>query len=161
MTGIAEPLNDLRIALREVDVLSILTAATYDEADWRDPDPGAVDAVATLLGLIKRSATAALAAFHRLHGAIADAPPAPAGERWDYDKGRAPGEDADPPARALGEDADPPAQDADIVRRIRARCPDNRFEGGSDDELIQLFKRNKRVLNRSDEDVIAAMTHQK
>ena len=79
-----------------------------------------------------------------------DAQPAPAGERRGYDKGTAP-----------GEDADPPAQDADIVRRIRARCPDNRFEGGSDDELIQLFRRNKRVLNRSDEDVIAAMTHQK
>jgi hypothetical protein len=32
------------------------------------------------------------------------------------------------------------AEDAAIVRRIRARCPDNRFEGGSDDELIQLFR---------------------
>ena len=36
-----------------------------------------------------------------------------------------------------------------------------RFDGGSDEELIQLFKRSKRVLNRIDEDVIAAMTHQK
>ena len=31
------------------------------------------------------------------------------------------------------------AQDAEIVRRIRERCPDNRFDGGSDDELLQLF----------------------
>jgi hypothetical protein len=158
MTGIAEPLDDLRIALGEVDVLSILTAATYDEAGRMDPDPGAIDAVATLLGLIKKSATAALAAYHRLHGAVADAQPAPAGERRDYDKGTAPGEDADPPARALGEDADPPAQDADIVRRIRERSPDGRYEGASDAELLHLFRRNKRVLQRTDEDVIATMT---
>jgi hypothetical protein len=50
-------------------------------------------------------------------------------------------------------------QDAEIVRRIRELCPDNRFEGGSDEELLELFRRNKRVLARSDEDVIAAMTH--
>jgi hypothetical protein len=50
-------------------------------------------------------------------------------------------------------------EDAEIVRRLRERCPDGRFAGGSDAELIQLFKRNKQVLNRSDEDVIAAMTH--
>jgi len=131
MTGIAEPLKDLRIALGEVDVLSILTAATYDEAGRMDRGPGAIDAVATLLGLIRKSATAALAAYRRLHGAVADAQPAP---------------------------ADPSAQDADIVRRIRERCLDNRYEGASDAELLQLFERNKRVLHRSDEDVIAAMT---
>src|SRR5436190_16961770 len=28
-----------------------------------------------------------------------------------------------------------------IVRRIRERCPDNRFDGSSDAELIQLFDR--------------------
>lgn len=112
------------------------------------PIQGAIDAVATLLGLIKKSATAALAAYHRLHGAVADAQPAPAGEWCDYDEGTSPGEGMS-------------AEGAAIVRRIRARCPDNRFDGGSDDERIQLFRRNKRVLNRSDEDVIAAMTHQK
>jgi hypothetical protein len=52
-----------------------------------------------------------------------------------------------------------PAEDAAIVRRIRERCPDNRYDGGSDEELIQLFQRNRQVLGRSDEDVIAAMTH--
>ena len=50
------------------------------------------------------------------------------------------------------------AEDAAIIRRIRTRCPDRRFDGGTDEELIQLFKRNKQVLARSDEDVIAAMT---
>ena len=29
-----------------------LTAAAYDEADWRDPDPEVIDAVATLLGVL-------------------------------------------------------------------------------------------------------------
>jgi hypothetical protein len=49
--------------------------------------------VASLIGLIARSASGALAAFHRLHGAVADAQPAPAGERWDHDgRGTAPGE---------------------------------------------------------------------
>ena len=42
---------------------------------------------------------------------------------------------------------------------FESRCaPDNRFEGGTDEELLDLFKRNQRVLARSDEDVIAAMT---
>jgi hypothetical protein len=104
--------------------------------------------MASLLGLIARSASSALSAFHRLHGAVADATPAPAGERWDYDKGTSPG---GKPVL--------PAEDAAIVRRIRAQCPDGRYDGGSDDELIQLFKRNRQVLERSDEDVIAAMTH--
>lgn len=31
--------------------------------------------------------------------------------------------------------------------------------GGTDADLLDLFKRNKRVLSRSDEDVIAAMTN--
>ncbi|HEX8107271.1 MAG TPA: hypothetical protein VF516_06050 [Kofleriaceae bacterium] len=83
MTGVAEPLDDLRVALGEVDVLANVTAAAYDSADWMEPDPAVIDSVASLLGLIKKSATAAVAAFHRLHGAIADAAPAPAGERWD------------------------------------------------------------------------------
>jgi hypothetical protein len=38
MTGIAEPLDDLRIALGEVDVLANLTAAAYDSADWMGRD---------------------------------------------------------------------------------------------------------------------------
>jgi len=78
---------------------------------------------------------------------VADAAPAPAGEAWDYDKGTSPGG-----GPALS------AEDAAIVRRIREMCPDGRYDGGSDAELLELFKRNKWVLSRSDEDVIAAMT---
>jgi hypothetical protein len=149
VSAVAGEMDALRISLGEVDVLTKLTASTYDAADWGDADPAVVDAVATLLGLIEKSASGALAAFHRLHGAVADAQPAPAGERWDHEgKGTAPGG-----GPVL------PAEDAAIVRRIREMCPDGRYDGGSDAELIELFKRNRQVLERSDEDVIAAMTH--
>jgi hypothetical protein len=44
-------------------------------------------------------------------------------------------------------------------RAIKKRAhTHNRYDGGSDAELIELFKRNRKVLGRSDEDVIAAMT---
>jgi hypothetical protein len=146
MSDVATHLDGLRIALGEVEAVAAIAAESYDRQDWGDADPLHVDRMASLLGLIARSAAGALAAFHRLHGAVADAAPAPAGERWDYSEGTAQGE-------AMS------AQDAEIVRRIRERCPDNRFDGGSDAELIELFKRNRQVLGRSDEDVIAAMTH--
>jgi hypothetical protein len=80
LTGVEEPLDELRIGLGEIDVLATLTAATYD---------------------------------------------------------------------------------GEIVRRIRERRPDSRFDDSSDAELLQLFERNKRVLSRSDENAIAAMTHLK
>jgi hypothetical protein len=145
MTDIAAPLDDLRISLSEVDVLATLTTAAFGEADWMEPDSAVVDAMATLLGLIEKSSFAAMSAYHRLHRAVADAAPVPAGEQR-TDK-------CPPPGEGMS------AEDAAIVRRIRTRCPDRRFDGGTDAELLDLFKRNKRVLERSDEDVIAAMTH--
>jgi hypothetical protein len=78
-----------------------------------------------------------------VHAAVADLVPVPAGagERWDGDgTASAPG----------GMSAD----DAAIVRRIRERSSDGRYEGASDAELLELFQRNRRVLARSDEDVI-------
>jgi hypothetical protein len=48
--------------------------------------------VAYLLGVIARSARAAVATVDRFHVAVADAQPAPAAiERWNYDKGTASG----------------------------------------------------------------------
>ena len=149
MTGVAEQPDELRIAIAEVGALATLATAAYDRADWSALDPAVVDGIASLLRRIWTSATAARTALYRRHGAVADAQPAPARECWD-------GEGMVP-----GEGADPSVQNADIVRRIRERCPDGRFDGGSDAELIQLFQRNKQVLSRSDDDVIAAMTHQK
>lgn len=143
MSDLDAPLDELGIALSEIDVLAMLTAATHDEADWTDPDPEVVDAVVTLLGLVVKSTYAAMSAYDRLRRAVGDAQPAPASEQ-PSDKGEAMS-----------------AEDAAIIRRIRTQCPDRRFDGGTDAELLDLFRRNKRVLERGDEDVIAAMTRQK
>lgn len=170
--SVADEMDQLRIALGEVDVLSMLTEATYDQADWTGPDPEVVDAVATLLGLIKKSATSAMAAYHRLHGAVADATPAPSGtgEAFDYSDGTAPGGE---PAAASGPGDEPAAsaRDAELVRRLRERCAaqlgrpvDHPFFCASyldgedpDAALLRLFRRNRQMLGRSDDDVIAAM----
>jgi hypothetical protein len=131
-----DEMDELRSALGEVTVLASLTKAGFDAAEWDDPDPDTVDGIASLLGLLEKSAIEAMAAFRVLDAAAGDAQPAP----------------ATPPGEAMS------AEDAAIIRRIRTRCPDRRFDGGTDEELLDLFKRNRQVLARSDEDVIAAMT---
>jgi hypothetical protein len=146
MSDVAACLDALRIVVAEVEALVSLAVDAFDTADWRGVDPHTIERMASVLGVIARSAGAAVDATNRLQGAVADAQPAPAGESWG----------GDGTASAPGEGMSP--QDAEIVRRIRERCPDSRYDGGSADELIQLFQRNKRVLDRSDEDVIAAMT---
>ena len=148
MTGVAEQPDELRVAIGEVGALATLATAAYDGTDWSKPDPAVVDGIGNLLRRISKSATVARTALYRRHGAVADAQPAPAGDRRDGEG-------------ATSGEGDLSAQDADIIQRIRERCPDGRFDGGSDAELIQLFKRNKQVLSRTDDDVIAAMTHQK
>jgi hypothetical protein len=62
-----------------------------------------VERLASVLGLISKSASVAMAAFHRLHGAVADAHPAPAGERWDYDGLDWPARPVVPEARTAAE----------------------------------------------------------
>jgi hypothetical protein len=84
-------LDALRGAVGEVDVLASITTDVYDGADWGGSDPEVVDRVACLLGLISRSAASAVTAFHRLHAAVADAQPAPTGERWDDESASTPG----------------------------------------------------------------------
>ncbi|HEU5275128.1 MAG TPA: hypothetical protein VFU97_15815 [Xanthobacteraceae bacterium] len=92
MSDVASGLDALRIALGETEALAAVTAEAYDRQDRDDDDPLHDERMASLLGLISKSATGALAAFHRLHSAVADAQPAPAGERWDHDgRGTAPG----------------------------------------------------------------------
>lgn len=137
--SVASELEDLRRALSEVDVLAALTRTTFDDVDWTVPDSANVDVVATLLGLIEKSSFSAMSAYHRLRRVVPDVAPVPVpagGQRTDGMS----------------------AEDAAIVRRIRERDPDRRYDGGSDIELLQLFKHNRQVLHRSDEDVIAAMT---
>ena len=91
MSDVATHLDGLRIALGETEALAAVTAEAFDRQEWDDADPLHVERMASLLGLISKSASTALAAFHRLHGAVADAQPAPAGERWDHRNGTAPG----------------------------------------------------------------------
>lgn len=90
MSDVAGEMDHLRIALGEVDVLATLTRAAYDSADWVEPDPAIVERIASLLGLIEKSSLAAVTAFHRLHGAVADAQPARSGETFDYSDGTRP-----------------------------------------------------------------------
>lgn len=171
MSDVVAPLDDLRIALGEVDVLATLTAGAFDAEDWVDPDPDTVEGVASLLGLIKKSAAAAKAAFHRLHGAVADAASAPAGEAWDYRDGTAPGGEPAGVASAPQDEPAASARDAELVRRLRERCAaqlgrpvDHPFFLASylageapDVALLRLFRQNQQLLGRTDDDVIAAM----
>ena len=171
MSGVASEMDALRIALGEVDVLATLTARAFDAEDWVDPDPDTVEGVASLLGLIKKSAAAAKAAFHQLHGAVADAAPAPVGEAWDYSDGTAPGGDLACAASGPGDEPTASARDAELVRRLRERCAaqlgrpvDYPFFLASylagealDAALLRLFQRNRQLLGRTDDDVIAAM----
>jgi hypothetical protein len=145
MKSTMQEMDIMRLAVGEVEALAAMLLEFYDSSDWSGADSSLVDRVGHVLGVLARSATTAAGKFERFEIAYIDSRPAPAGESWNYDKGTSPG----------GEQRDP---DADIVRRLRDESPDGRFEGSSDEELLQLFKRNRQVLSRSDEDVIAAMT---
>jgi hypothetical protein len=138
VSDIEVQLDDLQEALSEVDVLAVLTGEAFGDVDWTAPDSANVEAMATLLRLIGRSSFNATSAYHRLRRVVSDLATGEQGE--------------------AGGQVVMPAEDAAIVRRIRSNSPDGRYNGGSDAELIELFKRNKRVLARSDEDVIAVMT---
>jgi hypothetical protein len=145
-----QEMDELRLAVGETEALAAMLLAFFDAADWSGADSQLVDRTGHVLGVLATSATSAAGKFERFQTAYIDSRPVSTPvEQW-TDEGTAPGE-SDEPAMS--------AEDAEIVRRIRELCPDNRFEGGSDAELLDLFRRNKRVLERGDEDVIAAMTH--
>ena len=91
MMAIAAPLDALRVAVAEVEALAALAVHAFDDADWHGTDQQLLERVASVLGVIARSAAAAIIAVNRLHSAIADAQPATAGERWDYNDGTASG----------------------------------------------------------------------
>jgi hypothetical protein len=91
MMDLAGRLDQLRIAVGETEALAAVTAESYDRQDWSGADLLHVERLASLLGLISKSASGAMTAFHRLHGAIADAQRAPEGEYWDYSEGTAGG----------------------------------------------------------------------
>lgn len=89
MSDVVGELDELRTSLGEVDALATVAVPWFDKADWHDADPLHVERMASLLGLISKSATGAMAAFHRLHASVADAQPLPAGVQWDHRDGTA------------------------------------------------------------------------
>ena len=91
MTDIAAPLHALHVAVAEVEALAALAVHAFDDADWHGGDQQLVERMASVLGVIARFAASAITALNRLHSAIADAQPATAGERWDYNDGTASG----------------------------------------------------------------------
>jgi hypothetical protein len=82
-SDLAKHLDEVRIAVGETEALAAVAMEFFDNADWHGADTVIVERLAYMLGVIVRSATTAVGAFHRLHGTVADALPATAGERWD------------------------------------------------------------------------------
>jgi hypothetical protein len=139
--SVMQDMDEMYLAVGEVEALAAMLLAFFDSSDWSGASSLLVDRTGHVLGLLSESATAAVSKFDRFQIAYIDSLAAPPGEpRTDKGEGLS-------------------AEDAAIIRRIRTRCPDRRFDGGTDEELIELFRRNRQVLHRSDEDVIAAMTH--
>jgi hypothetical protein len=60
MSDVAGGLDALRIALGETEALAAVTAEAYDRQDWDDADPLHAERLASLLGLISKSASGAL-----------------------------------------------------------------------------------------------------
>jgi hypothetical protein len=149
MTSTMQEMDAMRLAVGEVEALAAMLLAFFDSSDWSGADSQLVDRTGHVLGVLATSATSAAGKFERFQTAYVDSRPVSTPvERW-TDDGTSPGE-GDEPAMS--------AEDAEVVQRIRELCPDKRFDGGTDEELIQLFRRNKRVLEHGDEDAIAAMT---
>ena len=142
MSEVRQAMEVLRLAIGEVEALAAVTRAWFDSSDWYGVDSLLVFRTGHVLGVLAESASRAVGKFEHFEMAFVDAQPE---VEPPTDKGTSPG-------KAMS------AEDAAIVRRIRAQCPDRRFDGGSDVELLQLFKHNRQVLHRNDEDVIAAMT---
>lgn len=59
MTDIAAPLNALRIAVAEVEALAVLAGHAFDDANWHGADQQPVERMASVLGVIARSAASA------------------------------------------------------------------------------------------------------
>jgi hypothetical protein len=167
MTDIAGELDQLRIAVVEVEVLAALILESFDRADWRGADGLVVGRMGRVLGVLATSAMSAASKFERFQLVFVDPPPASAGDRRDHQKGTA----SSKQAAMSDRDAAIIKRDAEIVRRFRERCAvafdcptsypffrESYLAGeDSDAALLRIFKRNKWVFNRSDDDVISSI----
>jgi hypothetical protein len=92
MTAVAGELDQLRLAVGEVDAIAAVTLKWFDDEDWSGADPALVERAGFMLGAIAKSAALVASKIDGFHVAVADAQPTPAGERWDYSEGTAQGE---------------------------------------------------------------------
>jgi len=92
VTGVAPAhLDELRLAVSEVDAPAAVALSWFDDEDWSGADPALVERAGHLFGVIARSAAIAASKVDRFHVAVADTQPALTGERWDYNDGTASG----------------------------------------------------------------------
>lgn len=167
MTDIDNELSQLRIAVGEIEALAALILESFNRADWRGADGLVVGRMGRLLGVLATSATSVASKFERFQTAFGGMRPAPAGERTRHEEGTVSEEQTTMSKR----DARIIKRDAEIVRQFRERCAlafdcptsypffrESYLPGeDSDAALLRIFKRNKRVLYRSDDDVMRSI----
>jgi hypothetical protein len=89
MTDVAAQLDEMRLAVGEVDAIAAVTLKWFDDEDWSGADSILVERTGFMLGVISRSAAFAASKIDGVHVAVADAQPVPAGQAWDYSDGTA------------------------------------------------------------------------
>ena len=89
MTDVAAQLDEMRLAIGEVDAIAAVTLKWFDDEDWSGADSILVERTGFMLGVIARSAAFAASKIDGVHVAVADTQPVPAGQEWDYSDGTA------------------------------------------------------------------------
>jgi len=91
MTDVAARIDELRLAVGEVDTLAAVTLKWFDGEDWSSADPVLFEHAGFMLGVIAKSAAFAASKIDGFHVAIADTQPVPTSQEWNYSDGTAPG----------------------------------------------------------------------
>jgi hypothetical protein len=89
MMDVASQLDEMRLAVGEVDAIAAVTLKWFDDEDWSGADAILVERTGFMLGVIARSAAFAASKIDGVHAAVADTQPVPAGHEWDYSDGTA------------------------------------------------------------------------
>lgn len=89
MTDVAAQLDEMRLAVGEVDAIAAVTLKWFDDENWSGADSVLVERTSFMLGAIARSAAFAASKIDGIHVAVADTRPVSAGQAWDYRDGTA------------------------------------------------------------------------
>jgi hypothetical protein len=89
MMDVASQLDEMRLAVGEVDAIAAVTLKWFDDEDWSGADSILVERTGFMLGVIARSAAFAASKIDAVHVAVADTQPVLAGQQWDYSDGTA------------------------------------------------------------------------